>query len=167
MIPTETVRDTEKVVRILHREWMVDGELQFTAFALSDGETYLSVNRPAIDTFSSDVLDFVSKHPGYHAEVDPSTYCQASLQVSDVRNIDIRFKEKIANLAVEVEPRAAHYKSHAGIFTRIENKNVKGGQKAELTISEDEVVSYDDILQKVCQNLLKLAQLEICHLKSE
>ena len=65
MIAIPSVENSEIVVRILHREWVVDGQLQITAFALRQGESYVSVNRPAIETFSSDVSDFVSKHADY------------------------------------------------------------------------------------------------------
>ena len=34
MIETPSVDDKETVVRILHKEWIVDGQLQITAFAL-------------------------------------------------------------------------------------------------------------------------------------
>lgn len=160
MISQETVGNEEIIARILHREWVVDGELQLTAFALADGETYLSVNRLSIDSFADDVHDFVSKHPDYKSEDDSDTYQQALLQVADVREISVAFKEKVANLTVEVEPRDAHYKSHAGIFTRIEDKNIKGGQQAEVTVGEEQVISYEDIRQKVYLNLLQLSELQ-------
>ena len=54
MIAIPSVENSEIVVRILHREWVVDGQLQITAFALRQGESYVSVNRPAIETFSSE-----------------------------------------------------------------------------------------------------------------
>ena len=49
------VENSEHVARILHREWIVDGVLQVNAFALSDGETYISVNRPVVETFAFDM----------------------------------------------------------------------------------------------------------------
>ena len=51
MITTSPIDNNEPVVRILHKEWVVDGQLQITAFALRQGESYISVNRPAIETF--------------------------------------------------------------------------------------------------------------------
>ena len=106
------------------------------------------------------MANFVSKHPDYKSEDDSDTYQQALLQVADVREISVAFKEKVANLTVEVEPRDAHYKSHAGIFTRIEDKNIKGGQQTEVTVGEEQVISYEDIRQKVYLNLLQLSELQ-------
>ena len=50
MIAIPSIDNSETVVRILHKEWVVDGQLQITAFALRQGESYISVNRPAIDS---------------------------------------------------------------------------------------------------------------------
>ena len=57
------VDDGETVARILHREWIVDGELQIYAFALRKNEAYISVNRLSVASFESDVLDFIIEHP--------------------------------------------------------------------------------------------------------
>ena len=70
------------------------------------------------------------------------------------------FKEKVVNLTIEVEPRDTHYKSHAGIFTRFEGRNIKGGQNADIAIGEGEVVSYEDVLLKVQHQLLAISTLE-------
>ena len=119
MIAIPSVDNSETVVRILHNEWIVDGQLQITAFALRQGESYLSVNRPAIDTFLSDVSDFVSKHADYKVSDEGSlAYRQAGFNVSAVRNIKVELGQLSADVSVEVEPRDAHYKAHAGIFTR-------------------------------------------------
>jgi hypothetical protein len=115
MNATPSVDDKETVVRILHKEWVVDGQLQITAFGLRQGESYISVNRPAIDTFLSDVSDFVSKH--------------------------------------------ADYKSHAGIFTRYDDKNIKGGQDA-IQDKNDSLMPARAILLKVQHQLLALSTLE-------
>ena len=126
MIAIPSVDNNETVVRILHKEWVVDGQLQVTAFALRQGESYISVNRPSIDTFTSDVSDFVSKHADYKVSDEGSlTYRQASLDVSAVRNIKVELGQLSADVSVEVEPRDAHYKSHAGIFTRYNEKIIK------------------------------------------
>lgn len=154
------VEDIERVARIVNQEWIVDGVLQVNTFALAYGETYLSVNRPAIETFASDVSDFVRKHPAYMVSKQSDTCHLATLQVSDVRKMEVCFKMKVANLAIEVEPRDTHYKSHAGIFTRIEGRNIKGGQMADLTVGEGQVVSYEDILLKVQYKLLALSTLK-------
>ena len=159
MIETPSVDDKETVVRILHKEWIVDGQLQITAFALRQGESYISVNRPVIDTFLSDVSDFVSKHADYKVSDKGSlTYRQASLSVSAVRNIKVELGQLAADVSVKVEPRDAHYKSHAGIFTRCDEKNIKGGQES-IQDKNDCLMPVRAILQKVQHQLLALSTL--------
>ena len=160
MITTSPIDNNETVVRILHKEWVVDGQLQITAFALRQGESYISVNRPAVDTFLSDVTDFVSKHADYKISDEGSlAYRQASLGVSAVRNIKVELGQLSVDVSVEVEPRDAHYKSHAGIFTRYDDKNIKGGQE---TIQDQNecLMPVRAILQKVQHQLLALSTLE-------
>ena len=160
MIAIPSIDNSETVVRILHKEWVVDGQLQITAFALRQGESYISVNRPAIDTFPSDIFDFVSKHADYNVSDEGSlAYRQAGLDVSAVRNIKVELGELSADVSVEVEPRDAHYKSHAGIFTRYDKKNIKGGQE---TVSDKcgRLMPVRAILQKVQHQLLAHAILE-------
>lgn len=160
MTVTPSVDNNETVVRILHKDWVVDGQLQVTAFALRQGESYISVNRPSIDTFSSDVSDFVSKHADYKVSDEGSlTYRQAGLGVSAVRNIRVELGQLSADLSVEVEPRDAHYKSHAGIFTRYNEKNIKGGQET-IQDKSDCLMPVRAILQKVQLQLLALSTLE-------
>ena len=53
------VPSEEDVVRLVSSEWMVRGVLQPVAFTLNYGESYLSVNRPAVDTFKEDVSAFL------------------------------------------------------------------------------------------------------------
>ena len=160
MTVTPSVDNNETVVRILHKEWVVDGQLQVTAFALRQGESYISVNRPSIDTFTSDVSDFVSKHADYKVSDEGSlTYRQASLDVSAVRNIKGELGQLSADVSVEVEPRDAHYKSHAGIFTRYNEKIIKGGQES-IQDKNDCLMPVRAILQKVQHQLLALSTLE-------
>ena len=160
MTVTPSVDNNETVVRILHKEWVVDGQLQVTAFALRQGESYISVNRPSIDTFTSDVSDFVSKHADYKVSDEGSlTYRQASLDVSAVRNIKVELGQLSADVSVEVEPRDAHYKSHAGIFTRYNEKIIKGGQES-IQDKNDCLMPVRAILQKVQHQLLALSTLE-------
>ena len=160
MTVTPSVDNNETVVRILHKDWVVDGQLQITAFALRQGESYISVNRPSIDTFPSDVSDFVSKHADYKISDDGSlAYRQAGLDVSAVRNIKVELGQLSADVSVEVEPRDAHYKSHAGIFTRYDEKNIKGGQES-IQDKNDCLMPVRAILQKVQHQLLAFAILE-------
>ena len=155
-----SIDNNEKVVRILHKDWVMDGQLQITAFALRQGESYVSVNRPVIDTFLSDVSDFVSKHADYKVSDKGSlVYCQAGLDVSAVRNIKVELGQLSADVSVEVEPRDMHYKSHAGIFTRYDDKNIKGGQEI-VQDKYDRLMPVRAILQKVQYQLLALATLE-------
>ena len=160
MTVTPSVDNNETVVRILHKDWVVDGQLQVTAFALRQGESYISVNRPVIDTFSSDVYDFVSKHADYKVSDEGALiYRQAGLNVSAVRNIKVELGQLSAEVSVEVEPRDAHYKSHAGIFTRYNEKNIKGGQET-IQDKNDCLMPVRAILQKVQHQLLALSSLE-------
>lgn len=160
MTVTPSVDNNETIVRILHKDWVVDGQLQITAFALRQGESYISVNRPSIDTFPSDVSDFVSKHADYKVSDESSlTYQQASLDVSAVRNIKVELDQLSAEVSVEVEPRDAHYKSHAGIFTRYDEKNIKGVQET-IQDKNDSLMPVRAILQKVQHQLLTLSTLE-------
>ena len=160
MTVTPPVDNNEIIVRILHKEWVVDGQLQITAFALRQGESYISVNRPSIETFLSDVSDFVSKHADYKVSDEGSlAYRQASLGVSTVRNIKVELGQLSADVSVEVEPRDAHYKSHAGIFTRYDEKIIRGGQETILD-KNDCIMPVRAILQKVQHQLLALSTLE-------
>ena len=160
MIATPSIDNNETIARILHKEWVVDGQLQITAFSLRQDESYISVNRPAIDTFINDVSDFVSKHADYKISDEGSlAYRQASLDVSAVRNIKVELGQLSADVSVEVEPRDTHYKSHAGIFTRYGKKNIKGGQES-VQDKYNQLMPVRAILQKVQHQLLTLSTLE-------
>ena len=90
------------------------------------------------------------------------TYKRAILCVSDIRDIKVDAFGEPLKINVEVEPRDSHTKSHAGIFTRYENKNVKRGDT--LSILEKEV-SADDVLIKVrsqLHNMSTVEQLTLC-----
>lgn len=150
-----TVDSSEKVARILSTEWFVDGQLMNIAYTLLEGETYISVNRPLINTYESDVAGFVSKHGKYLFGSDK--YKRAILCVSDIRAIKVDAFGEPLKINVEVEPRDSHTKSHAGIFTRYENKNVKRGDT--LNYPEKEV-SADDVLIKVRTQLLNMSTVE-------
>ena len=153
------ILDSESIVRIIRQEWLVDGVLQQSAFTLKPQETYLSVNRPAIDTFNADVQSFVSSHASFLFDNGKKYRC-ASLQVSGVRSIKV-LDESNQPLAVEVEvePRDTHTKSHAGIFVRTAAQNVLPGRSLMGT-SVPEAVSVDMILQDVRWELLALSTLE-------
>lgn len=159
------VADDEQVARIVSHEWVIDGELQLAAFALAPRETYLSVNRPIIDTYDEDVLQFVSAHPYYFDEKKQS-YKRALLEVKAVRAISVEKDGLRLNANVEVEPRDNHTKSHAGIFVRVNGKNVVHGRllpEGQLPYN----VSEEYLLQQVQWDLLELAELQECRVSSE
>lgn len=160
------IGEKENVARILHREWVVGDELQINAFALRSNETYLSVNRPSIESYLKDVEDFVSQHVDYRLKDAPTKYRRAIVPVAKIQNLSISFKDWIAKLSLEVEPRSTHYSSHAGVFTRVNGKNIKGGQQAETFSVNGQRVSYGEILLKVQLSLVQLAQLEVCEMMS-
>jgi hypothetical protein len=83
-----SVSGDEKVVRILHRDWVIDGKIQINAFALRQNETYISVNRPAIESYVNDVSDFVTNHKAYCVSDDSQSVRLAGLNVGDIRTID-------------------------------------------------------------------------------
>jgi hypothetical protein len=152
------VEDKERVARILSRDWFVDGRLLHVAFALNHGETYLSVNRMSVSSFPSDVKSFVETHPNYVFGDTLDEYCSAILSVRDIRQINVEYKGEKLDVDIEVEPRDTHTKSHAGIFTRYQNKNVKKG--GMLTINHSDEVASDVILLKVQMSLLRQSIVE-------
>jgi len=160
----DVIEQKEEIARILIREWVIEDRLQLNAFALRPGESYLSVNRLAVESSINDIHDFVSHHPDYMIAGETDRCHLAVIRVWDIHNLSISYKKWIANLAVEVEPRSAHYKSHAGIFTRVRGRNLKGGQELELLTNDGQKVSYSEIELKVQLNLVRLAQLTTCEL---
>lgn len=154
------VADDEQVARIVSHEWVIDGELQLAAFALAPRETYLSVNRPTVETYDEDVLQFVSAHPYYLDEKNQS-YKRALLEVKGVRAISVEKDGMRLNANVEVEPRDSHTKSHAGIFVRVDGENVVHGRQ----LPEGQLpynISEEYLLQQVQWELLELAELQDC-----
>lgn len=151
------ILDKESVVRILHNDWVVDNDLQLGAFTLRPNETYISVNRPSVESFMSDVTSFVDSHPSYqHTE---TTYRCAKLSVKDVRNIEVLHQGTPLNIDVEVEPRTSHVASHAGIFTRMGTTNIKQGS----TLPAEALplgLSADDILMEIGWSLIALSTIE-------
>ena len=157
MSTVSTVSNEEDVVRILHQDWIVDGNIQLGAYTLRPNETYISVNRPSVKSFASDVSNFVESHPMF--QYTETTYHYALLSVKEVRDICLtNFGEPI-NIDVEVEPRATFIQSHAGIFTRIGSANIKKGA----TLPAEALplgFSADDILMEVGWSLIAISKLE-------
>ena len=158
---TFTISSDENVARLISSEWMQEGVLQPVAFTLDKGESYLSVNRPAIESYDTDVASFVKTHPLYG--VSGLSYFRALLNVGEVRGIKAQVGETTLSTEVEVEPRDSYTKSHAGIFVRYQNKNVKRGQMIKISHVSEEI-SSDTILLEVRTQLLELATLEECKL---
>jgi hypothetical protein len=122
------VGSNENVVRILSKDWVANGIVQQTAFTLRDDETYISVNRPTVASYITDVASFIRRHKNFmSAEGSIFSYQRANLNVGDVRGISVVVDGQPLAIDVEVEPRDVFTKSHAGIFTRYGKKNVKAG----------------------------------------
>ena len=153
------ISSEESVARILSKEWFVKDKLLSVAFALDAGETYLSVNRLVIDTYDSDVSSFVEKHTNY--AFDNNKYRRALLNVGDVRDIKVEVGDTHMMTDVEVEPRDAHTKSHAGIFTKFQNANIKKGQVLKAGPTAEEV-SADTVLLEVRKKLQSISAVEEC-----
>ena len=135
MNQTDIVASEENVARLLNRVWVEKGIVLIDAFALKPNETYLSVNRPMIPSYKSDVANFLSKHASYKISDDSEFYQRAVLNVGEVRDIKVSFAEKILDVKVEVAPRNIHTKSHAGIFVCADNEYVKTNKKNSLGVN--------------------------------
>ena len=160
MEDTLTVADDERVARILSEEWFIDGILQAHAFTLRENETYVSVYRLSVPSYSSDVAFFVERHPQY--QFASHTYKRALLSVSAIRHISVDFEGAPLNVSVEVEPRSMLTKSHAGIFTRYGKINIKRGVRSMLL---EKGICADDILLEVRAQLMSISTIEHCPLK--
>lgn len=114
------VADWEDVARILFSPLFIcEGVLSQRAFMLEDasGETYISVLRVAMDCFEADMEGI--RHEGN------TLYGYAVMNVGKIRNTTVSGHREII---FDVLPRnAGKRKSHAGIFTTIGNKRIKGG----------------------------------------
>lgn len=159
-----SISNEEIVIRILHQDWVVDGVIQLGAFSLRPEETYISVNRPSVASYASDVSYFVESHPMYqHTE---SSYRCATLSVEEIRDIKLVNNGEPVDIDVEVEPRSAHTASHAGIFTRIGSTNIKKG----VTLPAESMpigLSADDILMEVGWSLIAISSLREEQFKDE
>ena len=157
----QDIQNNEDVARILSNEWFDNGKLLHIAFRLRKGETYISVNRPAISSYQSDVEDFIKNHCDY--QLMPDTYRRALLNVGKIRNIKVSVGDTSMFADVEVEPRNTKTLSHAGIFTKFQNKNVKEGQIIKTGVAEKEI-SADTLLLEIRCLLLKLCKIEQCNI---
>jgi hypothetical protein len=157
----ERVSSEESIARLVSTEWVLNGILQPTAFTLNQGESYLSVNRPAVETYDSDVAAFIQAHPSFRIVPEEPLYYRAMMNVGEVRSCDIKVGQMQIKIDVDVEPRDLHTKSHAGIFTRYEDKNLRLGQTFQINASA-ETISTDSVLLEVRTYLMDIATLEQC-----
>lgn len=149
----------ENVARLLCKEWVEEGEISVDAFALAPKETYLSVNRPSVPTYESDVRQFISNHQKFvFAEKNDTIFNAAMMNVGDIRGITVEIDGSPIDLDVEIEARDAHTKSHAGIFVRSNGENIVKGRDV-MSASVPKGVSSDDILMEVQWCLKGIAQL--------
>ena len=115
------IEDKEDVARLLFSPiFICDGILSQKAFTLETGETYISVLRPAISSFTKDIDGII--HEG------STLYGYALLNVGEIRKVNLA---STPTIKFDVLPRnAGKRKSHAGIYTSIEDKRIKGGTPA-------------------------------------
>lgn len=156
----QKIFDSENVVRILNPQWLAGTKILNMAFTLRERETYISVNRTSVPTYLDDVKSFVSSHKCF--QLPNENYYRALLIVGDIRNIQVDNNGTPLSVDVEVEPRDAVTKSHAGIFTRHEGKILKHGNPQPVLLKYN--VSVDEVIFEVRAALLKLAKLEMCSL---
>ena len=120
VVNPDVVADWEDVARILFSPLFIsEGILSQRAFMLEDafGETYISVLRVVMECFESDI-------EGIKRE-ENTLYGYAQMNVGNIRSAVVPDHPEIK---FDVLPRyAGKRKSHAGIFTTIDNKRVKGG----------------------------------------
>ncbi|MBQ4405414.1 MAG: hypothetical protein II852_00225 [Bacteroidales bacterium] len=161
----EHIGRSESIVRLVNTKYVVEDVVSVEAFATSIGETYLSVNRPFVESFNDDVKSFVKTHNDFILRNNASLSCYgAKMKVGEVCDISVVHGSEKLDVSVEVEPRAAHTKSHAGIFVRSNNNNVvRGRQLTSLSIPHG--VSTDSILMEVQWRLHDIAKLEILKLE--
>ena len=114
------VGDDEDVARLLFSPLFIcDGVLSQKAFTLEkdSNETYISVLCPRISSFNADM-------EGIKMESN-ILYGYALLNVGELRGCNIQHHKVIK---FDVLPRnSGKRKSHAGIFTTIDNVRIKGG----------------------------------------
>ena len=157
------ISNNENVARLLSRGWVKNGAILHMAFTLRPKETYISVNRPSVSSYEDDVRNFVESHPDFYADENQTKYSRALLNVGEIRNSKIIFLGTELNVNVEVEPRDVFTKSHAGIFTRHKNTNIKAGDTLYIESLCDEVAA-DEVLLEVRSRLIDISELEYCRL---
>lgn len=159
-----SISPKEDVVRLINNAWVDNGELLYAAFTFAPKETYLSVNRPNVETYNSDVRDFIINHIAFQIEECPLEYRRALMHVGEIDKIKISVDGDELAVRVEVEPRTAHIKSHAGIFVRAGEQNIVSGRLVAPGVLPAGV-STDHVLQKIAWKLKELAELQVCRME--
>ena len=120
VVNPDFVEDWEDVARMLFSPLFIcEGVLSQRAFMLEEtsGETYISVLRVAMDCFESDMKGIKRESNTLYGYAQMNVGCMRNTVVPDYP--EIKF---------DVLPRnTGKRKSHAGIFTTINNKRIKGG----------------------------------------
>lgn len=153
-----TIDKSESVARLLNNLWFDGGVLLPVAFLHRIGESYISVNRPIVDSYDMDVESFLSCKPEFC--YFQRTYRRALLNVGDICDIKIEVGDTMTFADVEIEPRTENKKSHAGIFVRYQNLNLKLGKKISIAPLEEEV-PVDPILLEFRTELLERANVQV------
>ena len=120
IVNPDVVEDWEDVARMLFSPLFIsEGILSQRAFMLEEttGETYISVLRTAMECFESDI-------EGIKREGN-TLYGFAVMNVGCIRNAVVPEHPEIKFDVLQRNK--GKRKSHAGIFTTIDNKRVKGG----------------------------------------
>ena len=144
--------------RVFHQDSIPDEGMvtnllrEFESF---DG--YISVNRVLAPSFNEDVRNFILTHPSYSNT--NGYYNRAVLHVKDIRSIAVVIDGAVLSVDVEVEARSRNIASHAGIFVRHNDKNIKTGNQVVIK-NQSLGISADDILLDVRMSLLRIATLE-------
>lgn len=149
---------SESVAILLSNLWFDEGFLLPVAFLHRIGESYISVNRPIVDSYDRDVESFLSCKPDFcylHR-----MYRRAMLNVGEISDIKIEVGDTMTFADVEIEPRTDYKLSHAGIFVRYKNLNLKRGKKIKIASLKEEV-SVDPILLEFRTELLERANVEV------
>lgn len=149
---------SESVARLLNNLWFDEGILLPVAFLHRINESYISVNRPIVDSYDRDVEIFLSCNPDYCYY--NKLYRRAMLNVGEICDIKIEVGDTMTYADVEIEPRAERKLSHAGIFVRYQDLNLKRGKAIKIGIMKEEV-SVDPILLEFCTELLERAKVEV------
>lgn len=145
------IEPSENAARILKSIWVCDGIISSAAFNLRPHihETYISVLRETVDSFSKDALKVSKERPVSFASINAGDlYCHHVEEIDD----EVVFEVNEIDNAI--------LKSHAGIFVTINNQKVVGGEPFE-SLELKRGKSVDDVLLTIRKSLAKFASCRI------